>query len=160
MTNLFSRTPKTIRTATWLVLLLPPLMCVWGFRLFRHPNNPDAWIVLAGWELAHLVPAYFILKGSNAMRWLWTAWVVFKMATGYWVFAKIWNSPYLDILFQLCIGMGMHLATVVFLFLPTSHSFFARDGKPNQALQRNAGSRPSSNDPSASETPSSLGPRG
>jgi hypothetical protein len=31
---------------------------------------------------------------------------------------------------------------------------------PNQAPQRNAGSRPSSGDTSASETPSSLGPRG
>jgi hypothetical protein len=32
--------------------------------------------------------------------------------------------------------------------------------KPNQALQHNAGSRPLSDDSSASETPSSLGPRG
>jgi hypothetical protein len=32
--------------------------------------------------------------------------------------------------------------------------------KPNQPPQRNAGSRPSSGDSSASETPSSLGPRG
>jgi hypothetical protein len=32
--------------------------------------------------------------------------------------------------------------------------------RPNQAPQRNAGSRPSSGDSSVSETPSSLGPRG
>ena len=32
--------------------------------------------------------------------------------------------------------------------------------KPNQPPQRNAGSRPSSDDSSVSETPSSLGPRG
>ena len=32
--------------------------------------------------------------------------------------------------------------------------------EPNQPLQRNAGSRPSSDDSSASSTPSSLGPRG
>lgn len=32
--------------------------------------------------------------------------------------------------------------------------------EPNQPPQRNAGSRPSSDDSSASETPSSLGPRG
>jgi hypothetical protein len=32
--------------------------------------------------------------------------------------------------------------------------------EPNQSPQRNAGSRPSSDDSSASETPSSLGPRG
>jgi hypothetical protein len=31
---------------------------------------------------------------------------------------------------------------------------------PNQTPQHNAGSRPSSDDPPASETPSSLGPRG
>jgi hypothetical protein len=31
---------------------------------------------------------------------------------------------------------------------------------PNQSVQHNAGSRPLSNDSSASETPSSLGPRG
>jgi hypothetical protein len=34
------------------------------------------------------------------------------------------------------------------------------DQEPNQTLQRNAGSRPSSGDSPASETPSSLGPRG
>ncbi len=33
-------------------------------------------------------------------------------------------------------------------------------GRPNQSLQRSAGSRPSSGDSPASETPSSLGPRG
>jgi len=35
-----------------------------------------------------------------------------------------------------------------------------KEREPNQTLQRNAGSRPSSDDASASETPSSLGPRG
>jgi len=36
----------------------------------------------------------------------------------------------------------------------------SRKEEPNQPPQRNAGSRPSSGDSSASETPSSLGPRG
>jgi hypothetical protein len=36
----------------------------------------------------------------------------------------------------------------------------AKKQKPNQSPQHNAGSRPSSGDSSASETPSSLGPRG
>jgi len=35
-----------------------------------------------------------------------------------------------------------------------------RSKRPNQSLQRNAGSRPSSGDSSASGNPSSLGPRG
>lgn len=35
-----------------------------------------------------------------------------------------------------------------------------QEKRPNQPPQRNAGSRPSSDDSSASETPSSLGPRG
>ena len=45
-----------------------------------------------------------------------------------------------------------------------SHSHWScshlEKSKPNQSVQRNAGSRPTSGDSTASETPSSLGPRG
>jgi len=73
--------------------------------------------------------------------------------------------------FSISIGMAEHLSTETIAWndrgrYRTSRSFAryadllkTREG-PNQPPQRNAGSRPSSDDSPASETPSSLGPRG
>jgi len=56
-------------------------------------------------------------------------------------------------------GIAIVFWPITFLVLMFSGSR-KRKTEPNQPLQRNAGSRPSSDDSPASGTPSSLGPRG
>lgn len=56
-------------------------------------------------------------------------------------------------------GIAMVLWPITLLVMMFSGSK-RRNTEPNQSPQHNAGSRPSSGDSSASETPSSLGPRG
>ena len=55
--------------------------------------------------------------------------------------------------------IGAYLASVLWRSR-TESGGCGQPEKPIQAPQRNAGSRPSSSDSSASETPSPLGPRG
>ncbi len=57
---------------------------------------------------------------------------------------------------SLTIVFGLFFAFIAALVVAS----VAKKKRPNQSPQRNAGSRPSSGDSPATETPSSLGPRG
>ena len=115
---------------------------------------------------------FFIGRGSPSPTppWLEEAIAVY-VAFGICVAALLWFSPGFSKKLRLefsskCAREYRTFTLLVLLFWPGLWFWdYALTGgerkkKPNQPLQRNAGSRPSSDDSPASETPSSLGPRG
>ena len=102
----------------------PIAISIYSFRLYAHPKNPDAWLIMGVFEAVYLLVAHSILNGSQIARWFCFIWVFVNIALAITRFDRFSGQPSLQAF--VIIGWATQIAVIALLFAPSSRLHFGK----------------------------------
>ena len=102
----------------------PIAISIYTFRLYAHPKNPDAWLIMGVFEAAYLLVAHYILNGSQIARWFCVVWVFVNLALGIARFDRFSGQPSWQAFVVIC--WAIQITAISLLFFPSARLHFRK----------------------------------